>query len=274
MRRGASKLCTIPGNNSHWPTTNPQACRLPALKGSEPTMFSRPPKILIIDDDVELVTLLVDYLTLEGFATTPSHSGPAGLAALAKDTFDLIILDVMMPGMSGTEVLAKIRETSQTPVLMLTAKGDPVDRILGLELGADDYVPKPCPPRELVARMRAILRRSKNSEFGRGPLTAGLLSIDMAQRTASLNGKSVTLTGTELLLLEMLARQAGKPVAKTEIYPRVLGRPMGRYDRAIDVHISSIRHKLADISPTAVSIESIRGVGYQLVVHATPEGAA
>ena len=222
-------------------------------------MFSRPPKILIIDDDVELVTLLVDYLTLEGFATTPSHSGPAGLAALAKDTFDLIILDVMMPGMSGTEVLAKIRETSQTPVLMLTA---------------DDYVPKPCPPRELVARMRAILRRSKNSEFGRGPLTAGPLSIDMAQRTASLNGKSVTLTGTELLLLEMLARQAGKPVAKTEIYPRVLGRPMGRYDRAIDVHISSIRHKLADISPTAVSIESIRGVGYQLVVHATPEGAA
>ena len=159
-------------------------------------------------------------------------------------------------------------------MLMLTAKGDPVDRILGLELGADDYVPKPCPPRELVARMRAILRRSKNSEFGRGPLTAGPLSIDMAQRTASLNGKSVTLTGTELLLLEMLARQAGKPVAKTEIYPRVLGRPMGRYDRAIDVHISSIRHKLADISPTAVSIESIRGVGYQLVVHATPEGAA
>lgn len=234
-------------------------------------MYSRPPKILIIDDDIELVTLLVDYLTLEGFAVTPAHSGPTGLAALARESFDLIVLDVMMPGMTGTQVLVKIRDTCHTPVLMLTAKGDPVDRILGLELGADDYVPKPCPPRELVARMRAILRRSKNSEFGRGPLIVGPLCIDMAQRSVTLMGKTVTLTGTELSLLEMLARQVGQPVAKMEIYPRVLGRPMGRFDRAIDVHISSIRHKLATIAPTAVSIESIRGVGYQLVVHTTSE---
>ena len=169
--------------------------------------------------------------------------------------------------MTGTQVLVKIRETSHTPVLMLTARGDPVDRILGLELGADDYVPKPCPPRELVARIRAILRRSKTSEFGRGPLVVGPLSIDMAQRTVTLSGQPVTLTGTELSLLEMLAHQVGQPVAKSEIYPRVLGRPMGRYDRAIDVHISSIRHKLAELNPDAISIESIRGVGYQLVVH-------
>lgn len=230
-------------------------------------MYTRPPKILIIDDDVELVTLLVDYLTLEGFEVTPAHDGPTGLALTAKNVFDLIILDVMMPGMSGTQVLLKLRESCRTPVLMLTARGDPVDRILGLELGADDYVPKPCPPRELVARMRAILRRSKSSEFGNGPLVVGPLSIDMAQRTATLNNKPVTLTGTELSLLEMLARQVGQPVAKSEIYPRVLGRPMGRYDRAIDVHISSIRHKLSEINPDALQIESIRGVGYQLVVH-------
>lgn len=230
-------------------------------------MYTRPSKILIIDDDVELVTLLVDYLTLEGFEVKPAHDGQTGLSILSREAFDLIILDVMMPGMTGTQVLVKIRETSHTPVLMLTARGDPVDRILGLELGADDYVPKPCPPRELVARIRAILRRSKTSEFGRGPLVVGPLSIDMAQRTVTLSGQPVTLTGTELSLLEMLAQQAGQPVAKSEIYPRVLGRPMGRYDRAIDVHISSIRHKLAEINPDALSIESIRGVGYQLVVH-------
>lgn len=230
-------------------------------------MYTRPAKILIIDDDVELVTLLVDYLTLEGFEVKPAHDGQTGLNILSREVFDLIILDVMMPGMTGTRVLVKIRETSHTPVLMLTARGDPVDRILGLELGADDYVPKPCPPRELVARIRAILRRSKTSEFGRGPLVVGPLSIDMAQRTVTLSGQPVTLTGTELSLLEMLAHQVGQPVAKSEIYPRVLGRPMGRYDRAIDVHISSIRHKLAELNPDAISIESIRGVGYQLVVH-------
>ena len=226
-------------------------------------MYTRPAKILIIDDDVELVTLLVDYLTLEGFEVKPAHDGQTGLNILSREVFDLIILDVMMPGMTGTQVLVKIRETSHTPVLMLTARGDPVDRILGLELGADDYVPKPCPPRELVARIRAILRRSKTSEFGRGPLVVGPLSIDMAQRTVTLSGQPVTLTGTELSLLEMLAHQVGQPVAKSEIYPRVLGRPMGRYDRAIDVHISSIRHKLAELNPDAISIESIRGVGYQ-----------
>ena len=192
-------------------------------------MYTRPAKILIIDDDVELVTLLVDYLTLEGFEVKPAHDGQTGLNILSREVFDLIIL--------------------------------------GLELGADDYVPKPCPPRELVARIRAILRRSKTSEFGRGPLVVGPLSIDMAQRTVTLSGQPVTLTGTELSLLEMLAHQVGQPVAKSEIYPRVLGRPIGRYDRAIDVHISSIRHKLAELNPDAISIESIRGVGYQLVVH-------
>ena len=196
-------------------------------------MYARPSKILIIDDDVELVTLLVDYFTLEGFEATPAHSGMEGLQALEANEFDLIILDVMMPGISGVETLQRIREKWRTPVLMLTARGDPVDRILGLELGADDYVPKPCSPRELVARIRAILRRVAGNENNRGPVQVGKLSIDLTQRRATYDGKQIPLTGTELSLLEMLARSAGSPVPKADIYPRILGRPMGRYDRAI-----------------------------------------
>ena len=229
-------------------------------------MFTRPSKILIIDDDAELVTLLTDYLTLEGFSVTPAHNGLDGLSSLAKEEFDLVVLDVMMPGMSGTEVLQKIRERSQTPVLMLTARGDPVDRILGLELGADDYVPKPCPPRELVARMRAILRRSKNSSQTQTVVTAGPMRIDSSKRRIYINDKEASFTGTEFSLLETLARQAGQPVAKSDIYPRVLGRPMGRYDRSIDVHVSAIRHKLAQACGSAITIESVRGSGYQLIV--------
>ena len=226
---------------------------------------SRPSKILIIDDDVELVTLLVDYFTLEGFEATPAHTGLEGLQALQAKEFDLIVLDVMMPGISGTETLQRIREKWRTPVLMLTARGDPVDRILGLELGADDYVPKPCSPRELVARIRAILRRSAGNDAGRGPVVLGALQIDLTQRRAIYNGAVIPLTGTELSLLAMLARSVGQPVAKADIYPRILGRPMGRYDRAIDVHISAIRHKLAEAGVTDIAIESVRGVGYQLV---------
>lgn len=228
-------------------------------------MYSRPAKILIIDDDVELVTLLVDYFTLEGFEASPAHTGTEGLEILEHKQFDLIILDVMMPGISGVQTLQRIREKWRTPVLMLTARGDPVDRILGLELGADDYVPKPCSPRELVARIRAILRRSAGGENSRGPVQLGELVIDMAQRRATYKDKPIPLTGTELSLLEMLARSAGEPVAKADIYPRILVRPMGRYDRAIDVHISAIRHKLAQEGVSDIAIESVRGVGYQLV---------
>ncbi len=233
-------------------------------------MYTRPPKILIIDDDVELVTLLVDYLTLENFEVKPAHTGLEGLTAMGREDFDLVVLDVMMPGMSGTETLSKIRERWKTPVLMLTARGDPVDRILGLELGADDYVPKPCSPRELVARMRAILRLTSSGDNS-GPVQVGKLSIDLAQRRVTFDGAPITLTGTELSLIEMLARSVGKPVAKADIYPRILGRPMGRYDRAIDVHISSIRHKLAEAAGTQITIESVRGVGYQMVTHTIAE---
>lgn len=228
-------------------------------------MYTRPQKILIIDDDVELATLLIDYLSLEGFEAKSAQNGLDGLTMLANDDFDLIVLDVMMPGMSGTETLTKIREKYKTPVLMLTARGDPVDRILGLELGADDYVPKPCTPRELVARMRAILRRTSANDNSSGPVQVGKLSIDLSQRRVTYDGQPIAFTGTELALIKMLARHAGEPVAKADIYPRILGRPLGRYDRAIDVHISSIRHKLAEFAHDDILIESVRGVGYQLV---------
>ena len=228
-------------------------------------MLNRSAKILIIDDDVELVTLLVDYFNLEGFVTTPAHTAEEGLKLLAQQSFDIVVLDVMLPGMSGTEALARIRENWHLPVLMLTARGDPVDRIVGLELGADDYVPKPCPPRELVARIRAILRRSSEANPVQSRITSGPIVIDTAQRTVTLNGKPLSLNGTEFTLLEVLARNIGHPVAKPELYPQVLSRPMGRYDRAIDVHVSAIRSKLAQLDPSAAGIESIRGVGYQLI---------
>lgn len=227
-------------------------------------------RILIVDDDVELVTLLVDYLTLESFQVTPAHSGPEGLALLAKEAFDLVVLDVMMPGMSGVDVLREIRSKSQIPVLMLTARGDPVDRIVGLELGADDYVPKPCPPRELVARINAILRRTRQTATTAAPVVAGPVSVDASKRSAvTSDGRPIEFTGTEFTLFELLARHAGSPVSKEDIYPKVLGRPMGPYDRAIDVHVSSIRHKLLKAVGRALTIDSIRGVGYQLIVHSS-----
>lgn len=230
-------------------------------------MFKQIRPILIVDDDVELVTLLVDYLQLEGFALTAAHSGPEALELLSKQHFDIMVLDVMMPGMSGIEVLRRVREKSQIPVLMLTARGDPVDRIVGLELGADDYVPKPCPPRELSARLNAILRRTANTPSAIAPVSAGPITINPAQRTATADGEPLELTSTEFSLLEMLARRAGQPVPKEEIYQKVLGRTMQRYDRSIDVHVSAIRHKLSAILGSRVTIEGIRGVGYQLAVH-------
>lgn len=228
-------------------------------------MHTAPKRILIIDDDGALTDLLTDYLNMEGFSATSANNGPDGLKRLEDETFDLVVLDVMMPGMSGVEVLKVIRAKGQLPVLMLTAKGDPIDRIVGLELGADDYVPKPCPPRELLARINAILRRTAQSESSVAPITVGDLVVKPSSRTAMGLGKPIELTSTEFSLLELLARQAGKPVPKDEIYVKVLGRQMGPYDRAIDVHVSAVRHKIAAVLGKTVLIESIRGVGYQLV---------
>ncbi|HTT11370.1 MAG TPA: response regulator transcription factor [Burkholderiaceae bacterium] len=223
-------------------------------------------RILLVDDDVELASMLSEYLTVEGFETVCAHSGEQGIEQAARQPFDAIVLDVMLPGVNGIEVLRRLRERSPVPVLMLTARGDHVDRIVGLELGADDYVPKPCPPRELVARLRAILRRTRGGDQAGGMLNAGLLVLWPARRRVTCNGTPLTLTSTEFNLLEVLLRDVGRVVSKQDLYSKGLGRPMGRFERSIDVHISSIRHKLADAAGDRLRIESVRGVGYQLVV--------
>jgi len=223
-------------------------------------------RILLVDDDVELASMLSEYLTIEGFETVCAHSGEQGIEETARQSFDAIVLDVMLPGLNGIEVLRRLRERSPVPVLMLTARGDHVDRIVGLELGADDYVPKPCPPRELVARLRAILRRTRGGDQPGGMLSAGLLVLWPARRRVTCNGAPLTLTSTEFNLLEVLLRDVGRVVSKQDLYSKGLGRPMGRFERSIDVHVSSIRHKLAEAAGDRVRIESVRGVGYQLVV--------
>lgn len=238
-------------------------------------MTATPRQLLLIDDDVELTTLLVDYLTLEGFHARAANSGIDGLRIMESENFDLVILDVMMPGMNGVEVLKKIRETSKVPVIMLTAKGDPIDRILGLELGADDYVLKPCPPRELVARISAVLRRSDNSMSSTPSSILGPVSLDKWQHKVvartSVGEVEISLTATEFTIFSMLIKNAPAPVKKQDLYFQVWSRPQPQSDRSIDVHVSSIRHKIADVLGKKILLESIRGFGYRLRLNNTEE---
>lgn len=223
-------------------------------------------RVLLVDDDVELAAMLREYLEQEGFDATAVHDGEAGVAEALTGRYAIAVLDVMMPRMNGVEALRRIRAASQLPVLMLTAKGDDIDRIVGLELGADDYVPKPCTPRELVARLRAILRRTESAagEPG-GPLRNGPLSMWPARRSAEWDGRPLELTSTEYTLLEVLVRSAGRVVSKNELSEQGLGRPLARFDRSIDVHVSSLRHKLGPRPDGQSWIQTVRGVGYQLV---------
>lgn len=229
-------------------------------------------KVLLVDDDVELSSMLREYVAQEGFEADAVHDGEAGVAAALSGEYALVVLDVMMPKVGGIEALGRIRARSNIPVLMLTARGDDVDRIVGLELGADDYVPKPCTPRELVARIRAILRRvpeggvpDAQAASPGSPLLVGQLSIWPSMRRAQWKGAPLELTSTEFNLLEILARSAGRVVSKAELSEQGLGRPLARFDRSIDVHLSSIRHKLG-LRPDGRSwIETVRGLGYQLV---------
>lgn len=226
------------------------------------------PKVLLVDDDVELVGMLKAYLEVEGFGVEAVHDAMAAAGKAASGEFHIVVLDVMMPRANGLEILRCIRAKSAVPVLMLTAKGEDADRIRGLELGADDYVPKPCTPRELTARIRAILRRTRSPEAetrSTDAITVGELSMWPDRRQVEWAGKPIELTSTEFNLLEVLARNVGRPVANAALSAQALGRPLGRFDRSIGVHMSSIRRKLTAAGGEERLIETVHGIGYQLI---------
>ena len=225
-------------------------------------------KVLLIDDDVELRNLLEEYLLEEGFSVSTASDGRAAMTAIADPTVDSIVRDVMIPHKSGIEVLQSVRKRGAVPVLMLTARSDDVDRIAGLDLGADDYVSKPCSPGELAARLRAILRRTKYaavSSVESSVLSVGKLAMYPGNRSAEWNGRPLDLTGTEFSVLEVLAANAGRLVSKQEISKRAFGKPLTPFDRRIDVHLSSVRQKLGTRPDGQSWIQSVRGQGYQLM---------
>ena len=222
-------------------------------------------RVLLVDDDTALCELLQEYLQQENLEVDLVHRGDQVLAATESTHYDLIVLDVMLPGLTGTEVLKQIRKNSTLPILMLTARGDDIDRIIGLEMGADDYLPKPCNPRELLARIRAILRRTQahdDTEHGIQPLQLDDLDLVPATRTLKAGGTPVELTSTEFSLLHILMDSAGRIVSKEKLSEDGLGRPLGRYDRSIDMHLSNIRRKLGPDAEGETRIETVRGKGY------------
>ena len=223
-------------------------------------------RILIVDDDRALCSLLADYLQREGFDVDVAHDGATALAQLHNQLQrpDLLILDVMMPGRDGLDTLRELRLQYRLPVIMLSARGEPVDRIVGLELGADDYLSKPCLPRELLARVRAQLRR--NTPAIAGTLQVGVLRLLPGERRAFADDNELSLTGAEYMLLQALAQRAGELVEKAVLTRFALGRELERFDRSVDVHVSRLRHKLAEASAQAPRIDSVRGAGYVLVV--------
>jgi DNA-binding response OmpR family regulator len=218
-------------------------------------------RVLIVDDDVELCRLLGERLSTEGFELEAVHDGLRGLERVLSREHAFVILDLMLPGMGGLDVLRRLRAQSPVPVLILTARGEDVDRILGLEIGADDYLPKPFNPRELIARIRAILRRTTPSPERAASLTVSGIRLDPAAREAWIDGTQLDLTSVEFTLLETLLRDAGHVVTREALTETVLGRTLGPFDRVIDVHISNLRKKLG-VAHTDDRIKAIRGSGY------------
>ena len=229
-------------------------------------------EVLLIDDDVELCSMLSDYLGRYGFHVSAIHRGDTGLKVALKTPYALILLDVMLPGLDGFEVLKRIRAVSSASVLLLTARGDDVDRIVGLEIGADDYLPKPFNPRELLARMRAILRRRSGTDatIEHTLLRVQGLELDTAARTVLQNGQKIELTDVEFDLLKMLLQSPGQVVSREELAENVLGRKFHPFDRSLDMHISRLRRKLSGNGMEDDRVKTIRGTGYQLAVHSDP----
>jgi len=222
-------------------------------------------RLLLIDDDVELCQLLMDYLRPEGFEIVSVHDGIEGLRFAVEAGYSLVVLDIMLPGMNGLEVLQRIRAEMDTPILMLTARGEEVDRIVGLEMGADDYLPKPFNPRELVARIRAVLRRTRDRAAVRnGPerIIVGDVDMDLGTREVRRGGMHLEVTSIEFNLLEILLREAGRVVTREYLTEKVLGRAFTAYDRSVDVHLSSLRKKLGHKIGDLDRIKTVRGSGY------------
>ncbi len=231
-----------------------------AADGSNPTT-----RVLLIDDDAELAELLGEYLGREGFTLDDETDGGRAVGRLTGGAYQLAVLDVMLPGLNGFDVLRAVRATSRIPILMLTARGDDVDRIVGLELGADDYLSKPFNPRELVARIRAILRRTRAETAGAGPaaqLTVDDVTLDLGRRVARRAGTAVALTAVEFSLLELLVRAAGSVVRRDDLARGALGRSLLPFDRSIDVHVSRVRKKLGPRPDGGERIATLRSVGY------------
>ncbi len=224
------------------------------------------PRVLLIDDDIELAELATEFLTLEGFEVEVARRGDTGLERAIAGGFDAVILDVMLPGLGGFEVLRRLRSQSGVPVLMLTARGDDADRILGLESGADDYLPKPFNPRELAARLRAVLRRfaTTGGEGGiaRERLEVGDLEMNLASRSLRRGGEKIELTGLEFDLLAAFLKEAGKVVPREIIFRDVFGRKLLAGDRSIDTHVSNLRRKLGPHPDGTERFKNLRGVGY------------
>jgi two-component system response regulator CpxR len=218
--------------------------------------------ILLADDDTELCGLLSEYFETEGFHVRMAHDGKAALDEARKPGLDLVVLDVMMPEMNGMDVLKELRKESRLPVIMLTARGDDMDRILGLELGADDYVPKPCNPRELLARIRAVMRRAQGMA-DHGVLTVDDLELRQGSRMLLKEGRQVELTSTEFSILQTLLQHQGEVVSKRDLYVSALGREPVPHDRSVDMHVSNLRRKLGPDHDGNNRIETIRGIGYQ-----------
>ncbi len=236
----------------------------PVEPGSSPT--EPKPHLLVIDDDAELCGMLVEYLAPEGYLTSTAGSGPEGLEQLARAPVDLVILDVMLPQLSGFEVLRRIRAVSRVPVIMLTARGEEVDRVVGLELGADDYLAKPFSARELVARIRAVLRRVPAETAANSALILwGPLRLDLRAHRAHAAEQDLELTSAELRILELLVRADTRTVTRDELMEQALGRRLLPTDRSLDTHVSNLRRKIARCTDL-VSVQSVRGAGYALTL--------